>query len=194
MAASRSRSTQRHLIVRHSPCRAGDLHRLGPDVHSPVSRPDGPPGAPLPPGVPAGVQGHVRSLAAGRVRRGRGVGRRDVLAFAALALNQITASSVYQGVAVVLIALVMIRVSLRLISRSHDFLVGVYRSTSCHRRGDDLRGARSSSRCRCLRDERWRSMDGDAAVSHRTPSRPGHDEVLARTGTSPRSGSPARCP
>ena len=57
-----------------------------------------------------------------------------MLAFAALALNQITASSVYQGVAVVLIALVMIRVSLRLISRSHDFLVGVYRSTSCHGR------------------------------------------------------------
>ena len=57
-----------------------------------------------------------------------------MLAFAALALNQIAASSVYQGVAVVLIALVMIRVSLRLISRSHDFLVGVYRSTSCHGR------------------------------------------------------------
>ena len=76
-----------------------------------------------------------------------------MLAFAALALNQIAASSVYQGVAVVLIALVMIRVSLRLISRSHDFLVGVDRSTSCHRRGDDLRVARSSSRCRC-RDRR----------------------------------------
>jgi cation diffusion facilitator family transporter len=50
----------------------------------------------------------------------------DVLAFAALALNQITGSSIYQGVAAVLIALVLIRVSLRLIQRSHDFLVGVW--------------------------------------------------------------------
>jgi hypothetical protein len=44
----------------------------------------------------------------------------DVIAFAALALNQITGSSIPQGVAAVLIALVMIRVSLRLIQRSHD--------------------------------------------------------------------------
>jgi cation diffusion facilitator family transporter len=50
----------------------------------------------------------------------------DLLALAALALNQLTGSSVYQGVAAVLIALVMIRVSLRLISRSHDFLVGAW--------------------------------------------------------------------
>jgi cation diffusion facilitator family transporter len=50
----------------------------------------------------------------------------DVIAFAALALNQITGSSVPQGVAAVLIALVMIRVSLRLIRRSHDFLVGAW--------------------------------------------------------------------
>jgi cation diffusion facilitator family transporter len=50
----------------------------------------------------------------------------DVLAFAALALNQITGSSIPQGVAAVLIALVMIRVSLRLIQRSHDFLVGAW--------------------------------------------------------------------
>ena len=48
----------------------------------------------------------------------------DVLALAALALNQITGSSIYQGVAAVLIALVLIRLSRRLISRSHDFLVG----------------------------------------------------------------------
>jgi cation diffusion facilitator family transporter len=54
----------------------------------------------------------------------------DVIAFAALALNQITGSSVYQGVAAVLIALVLIRVSLRLIQRSHDFLVGVWPLTS----------------------------------------------------------------
>jgi cation diffusion facilitator family transporter len=44
----------------------------------------------------------------------------DVLTFAALALNEVTGSSVYQGVAAVLIALVLIRVSLRLISRSHS--------------------------------------------------------------------------
>jgi cation diffusion facilitator family transporter len=50
----------------------------------------------------------------------------DVIAFAALALNQITGSSIPQGVAAVLIALVMIRVSLRLIRRSHDFLVGAW--------------------------------------------------------------------
>jgi cation diffusion facilitator family transporter len=48
----------------------------------------------------------------------------DLTAFAALALNQITGSSVYQGVAAVLIALVIIRVSMRLVQRSHDFLVG----------------------------------------------------------------------
>lgn len=50
----------------------------------------------------------------------------DVIAFAALALNQITGSSIPQGVAAVLIAVVLIRVSLRLIKRSHDFLVGVW--------------------------------------------------------------------
>ena len=42
----------------------------------------------------------------------------DVLALAALALNQITGSSIPQGVAAVLIVLVTIGVSLRLISRS----------------------------------------------------------------------------
>jgi divalent metal cation (Fe/Co/Zn/Cd) transporter len=50
----------------------------------------------------------------------------DVIALAALALNQITGSSIPQGVAAVLIALVLIRVSLRLIRRSHDFLVGAW--------------------------------------------------------------------
>jgi len=50
----------------------------------------------------------------------------DVIAFAALALNQITGSSIPQGVAAVLIALVLIRISLRLIQRSHDFLVGAW--------------------------------------------------------------------
>jgi cation diffusion facilitator family transporter len=50
----------------------------------------------------------------------------DVIAFAALALNQITGSSIPQGVAAVLIALVLIRVSLRLVKRSHDFLLGAW--------------------------------------------------------------------
>jgi len=50
----------------------------------------------------------------------------DVIAFAGLALNQVTGSSIPQGVAAVLIALVMIRVGLRLVQRSHDFLVGAW--------------------------------------------------------------------
>jgi cation diffusion facilitator family transporter len=50
----------------------------------------------------------------------------DVITFAALGLNQITGSSIPQGVAAILIALVMIRISLRLVQRSHDFLVGAW--------------------------------------------------------------------
>jgi cation diffusion facilitator family transporter len=50
----------------------------------------------------------------------------DVIALAALALNQITGSSIPQGVAAVVIGLVLIRVGLRLIKRSHDFLVGAW--------------------------------------------------------------------
>jgi cation diffusion facilitator family transporter len=50
----------------------------------------------------------------------------DVIALAALALNQITGSSISQGVAAVVIGLVLIRVGLRLIKRSHDFLVGAW--------------------------------------------------------------------
>jgi divalent metal cation (Fe/Co/Zn/Cd) transporter len=64
----------------------------------------------------------------------------DVLAFAALALNQITGSSVYQGIAAVLIAVVMIRVSLRLISRSHDFLVGAWTGAAGGPQGRDVAG------------------------------------------------------
>jgi cation diffusion facilitator family transporter len=64
----------------------------------------------------------------------------DVLALAALALNQLTGSSVYQGVAAVLIALVMIRVSLRLISRSHDFLVGAWTGAHDDPQGRDVAG------------------------------------------------------
>ena len=64
----------------------------------------------------------------------------DVLAFAALALNQITGSSVPQGVAAVLIALVLIRVSLRLVQRSHDFLVGSWAGTAAGPQGHDVGG------------------------------------------------------
>jgi len=54
----------------------------------------------------------------------------DVITFAALGLNQLTGSSVYQGLAAVLIGLVLIRVSLRLIKRSHDFLIGAWLVTT----------------------------------------------------------------
>jgi cation diffusion facilitator family transporter len=64
----------------------------------------------------------------------------DVLAFAALALNQITGSSIPQGVAAVLIALVLIRVSLRLIQRSHDFLVGSWAGAAGGPEGHDVAG------------------------------------------------------
>jgi cation diffusion facilitator family transporter len=64
----------------------------------------------------------------------------DVLALAALALNQITGSSIPQGVAAVLIALVLIRFSLRLISRSHDFLVGAWTGAAGGPQGRDVGG------------------------------------------------------
>jgi cation diffusion facilitator family transporter len=48
----------------------------------------------------------------------------DVLALAGLALSQITGSSKPQAIAAVLIALVLIRISLRLVRRNHDFLLG----------------------------------------------------------------------
>ena len=64
----------------------------------------------------------------------------DVTAFAAVALNQITGSSIPQGVAAVLIALVMIRVSLRLIQRSHDFLVGAWAGAAGGPQGRDVAG------------------------------------------------------
>jgi cation diffusion facilitator family transporter len=50
----------------------------------------------------------------------------DVFAFAGLALNQLTGSSIPQGVAAVLIGLMLIRFGLRLARRSHDFLVGAW--------------------------------------------------------------------
>jgi len=64
----------------------------------------------------------------------------DVIAFVALALNQLTGSSVPQGVAAVLIALVLIRLSLRLIKRSHDFLVGAWVQAGGAPTGGDVAG------------------------------------------------------
>jgi cation diffusion facilitator family transporter len=48
----------------------------------------------------------------------------DVLALAGLGLSQLIGSARPQAVAAVLIALVLIRISLRLVRRNHDFLVG----------------------------------------------------------------------
>ncbi len=64
----------------------------------------------------------------------------DVVALAALGLNQITGSSIPQGVAAVLIALVLIRLSLRLIQRSHDFLVGTWTGAAGGPHGRDVTG------------------------------------------------------
>jgi len=61
-----------------------------------------------------------------------------VIAFASLALNQVTGSSIPQGVAAVLISLVLIRVSLRLIKRSHDFLVGAWLLAPVTAQGGDV--------------------------------------------------------
>ena len=64
----------------------------------------------------------------------------DVIALAAVALNQITGSSIPQGVAAVLIALVLIRISLRLIQRSHDFLVGAWAGAAGGPQSHDVAG------------------------------------------------------
>ena len=48
----------------------------------------------------------------------------DLLALAGLGLSQLIGSSRPQAVAALLIALVLIRISLRLVRRNHDFLVG----------------------------------------------------------------------
>jgi cation diffusion facilitator family transporter len=54
----------------------------------------------------------------------------DVMAFAGLGLNQITGSSIPQGIVAVLIGLLLIRAGFRLVQRSHDFLVGAWSLTS----------------------------------------------------------------
>jgi cation diffusion facilitator family transporter len=65
----------------------------------------------------------------------------DVLAFAGLAFNQITGSSIPQGVAAVLIALVLVRTSVLLIERNHDFLVGAWLLTAATPRKSDGGGS-----------------------------------------------------
>jgi len=54
----------------------------------------------------------------------------DVMAFAGLGINQITGSSIPQGIVAVLIGLLLIRAGFRLVQRSHDFLVGAWSLTS----------------------------------------------------------------
>lgn len=54
----------------------------------------------------------------------------DLIAIVALALDQITGSSVPQGLAAVLIGMALIGVGLRLIRRNHDFLVGAWVSAA----------------------------------------------------------------
>jgi cation diffusion facilitator family transporter len=61
----------------------------------------------------------------------------DLIAFAGLALDQITGSSIPQAVAAVLIGAVMIRAGLRLAARSHDYLVGAWAVTGAARGDDD---------------------------------------------------------
>ena len=94
----------------------------------------------------------------------------DVIALAALALNQITGSSIPQAVAAVLIALVLIRLSLRLIQRSHDFLVGSWTGATAtpagsrrwwlHPADQASRGGKSTGRSPRLprRDGDWRTL------------------------------------
>jgi hypothetical protein len=64
----------------------------------------------------------------------------DVITLAALALDQLTGSSVPQGVAVVLIGLALVGVGLRLVRRSHDFLVGAWVSAEGEPHNRDIGG------------------------------------------------------
>jgi cation diffusion facilitator family transporter len=64
----------------------------------------------------------------------------DLIAIAALALDQITGSSIPQGVAAVLIGLALIGVGLRLVRRSHDFLVGAWVSAAGEEQNRDIAG------------------------------------------------------
>jgi divalent metal cation (Fe/Co/Zn/Cd) transporter len=82
----------------------------------------------------------------------------------ALTLNQVTGSSACQGAAAVLIALVMIRVSLRLISRSHDFLTGAWAGAAGGRKAVMWPG--SPSRCGPLMSKEYEpSSSGTPGVT-----------------------------
>ena len=106
----------------------------------------------------------------------------DVLAFAALALNQVTGSSIYQGVAAVLIALVIIGVSLRLMSRSHDFLTGARTGAAGGPQGRDVAGI--TQPLTPAEEEKMRAlMLGHPGVDHHRPAL-GH---LRRSGPGPGS-------
>jgi cation diffusion facilitator family transporter len=50
----------------------------------------------------------------------------DLMALAGLGLDQITGSSIPQGIVAVLIGLLLIQAGFRLVQRSHDFLVGAW--------------------------------------------------------------------
>lgn len=64
----------------------------------------------------------------------------DLITLAALALNQITGSSIPQGIAAVLIGLALVGVGFRLVRRSHDFLVGAWISAEGEEQNRDIAG------------------------------------------------------
>jgi divalent metal cation (Fe/Co/Zn/Cd) transporter len=64
----------------------------------------------------------------------------DLLTLGALALNQITGSSIPQGVAAVVIGLALVGVGLRLVRRNHDFLVGAWVSASGEAKNREIGG------------------------------------------------------
>jgi hypothetical protein len=70
----------------------------------------------------------------------------DVVTLAALALTQVTGSSVPQGVASVLIGLALIGIGLWLVRRNHDFLVGAWVTAAGEERNRDIAGFNQPSR------------------------------------------------
>lgn len=64
----------------------------------------------------------------------------DLITLAALALNQITGSSIPQGIAAVLIGLALVGVGFRLVRRSHDFLVGAWISATGEEQNSAIAG------------------------------------------------------
>jgi divalent metal cation (Fe/Co/Zn/Cd) transporter len=57
-----------------------------------------------------------------------------------LAVNQITGSSIPQGVVAVLIGLALVGIGLRLVRRSHDFLVGAWVTATGEQQNRDIAG------------------------------------------------------